>query len=335
MKPGERIRLIKEAAESLNERPWHEIQLTLRAHDLPTYELDDQWSPDQLTYCAQQVEQADDKGLIALHDYLLGDDAAPTPQQSSDRPWGSNPVAVFISHRHEDAQWVSAIRDILGRSYGIDAFVAHNDIHPSATWRATIRSALSSCHFMVAVLHEKFHESQWCDQEVGWALGRGVPVLPVRRQPNTGPRYDGFMEEHQDLVLGPVSQFGSGEHWLAERIFNAVVTDPKTRTVGIKALAEAFVNSTSFDNTRRLWAVIAAVDQFGSDQLRRLEYAVQTNRQVYDANVDGVFVPDLVKQLIDKFEPPQPVTGFGAPVADPWDSAKPAPTTDPWATPPN
>jgi hypothetical protein len=41
VKPGERIRLIKEAAESLHRRPWHEVQLTLRVHGLRTYELDD------------------------------------------------------------------------------------------------------------------------------------------------------------------------------------------------------------------------------------------------------------------------------------------------------
>jgi len=176
-----------------------------------------------------------------------------------------------------------------------------------------IRGALASCHFMVAVLHEKFHESQWCDQEVGWVMGRGIPVMPVRRQPHHGARFDGFLEEHQDLLLGPAD--GSGEWWLAEQIFMRVVNEPRTRTVGIKALAEAFVNSFNYDNTRKLWALVEQVDQFDSEQLRRLEYAVQTNRQVYECNVDGDSVPDLVKRLIEKFE-------------------EPAPDPDPWALPP-
>ena len=65
------------------------------------------------------------------------------------------------------------------------------------------------------------------------------------------------------------------------------MTDPRTRDAGIKSLVEAFVNSWSYDTTRFLWVMIANVDTFESAQLRRLEYAVETNNQVYDANVDG------------------------------------------------
>lgn len=304
MKPGEKIRLVKESAESLSTRPWLDVQLTLRTFGLRTFEPDDQYGPDVLSYCALQIEDADDETLTNLHEYLLGEDAAPRQQQASDRPWGSNPVAVFLSHCHEDAAFVGSVRDVLASQYGIDAFVAHNDIDPSKKWRDTIRAALASCHLMVAVLHERFHESQWCDQEVGWALGRGVPVMPVRRQPHVGHRYDGFLEEHQDLVLDPAQ--GTGEYWLAQQIFERVLAEPKTRSVGVKALAEAFVNSYNFDNTRRLWARIDQVESFDSEQLRRLEYAVQTNRQVYECNVAGVLIPDLVKQLVEKFEPPPP-----------------------------
>lgn len=316
MKRGERIRLIKEAAESLNERQWHEIQLTLREFGLRTYEPGWNDDVDQLTYCTDQIAEASDDTLLDLHEYLLGEDAAPGPQQITDRPWGSNPVAVFISHRHEDAPFVSTVRDILGSRYGIDAFVAHNDINPSKKWRDTIRAGLASCHFMVAVLHEKFHESQWCDQEVGWAMGRGVPVMPVRRQSHVGPRFDGFMEEHQDLVIGPATQYGTGEWWLAERIFEAVLYEPKTRSIGIKSLVEAFVHSFNYDNTRKLWVHIEKVDHFDSEQLRRLEYALQTNRQVYECNVDGQGLPDLVKALVEKFEPPPPPDPWSTPGAN-------------------
>jgi hypothetical protein len=45
-----------------------------------------------------------------------------------------------------------------------------------------------------------------------------------------------------------------------------------------------------------------------------LQYAVRTNRQVYDANVAGTMVPDFVRQLMEKFEPPK---------------------TAPWAIPPS
>jgi hypothetical protein len=58
MKPGERIRLITEAAESLNTRPWPTIQLILREHGFKTYEMSGfSGEPDQLGYCTQQIEE--------------------------------------------------------------------------------------------------------------------------------------------------------------------------------------------------------------------------------------------------------------------------------------
>ena len=117
-------------------------------------------------------------------------------------------------------------------------------------------------------------------------------------------------------VLGPAPQFGSGEWWLAEQIFERVLSEPKTRERGFKALAEAFVNSFSFDSTRKLWAKVAEVENWQPEQLRRLEYAVATNRQVYEANLDGQPIPDLVKALIERFEPPAPPA---QPKQDPWE----------------
>jgi hypothetical protein len=61
----------------------------------------------------------------------------------------------------------------------IDGFVAHKDIEPDEEWQREIESALSTCHALVGLLHEGFGLSTWTQQEVGWALGRGVPVLMV------------------------------------------------------------------------------------------------------------------------------------------------------------
>jgi len=135
--------------------------------------------------------------------------------------------------------------------------------------------------------------------------------MPVRiGKPSA--RNDGFLEEYQDCVLGPVKP--ANEWYLAERVFRAVLGDSRTHTVGIKALAEAFVNSWSFYQTRALWDLIAAEPLWESQELRRLEYAVSTNRQVYDANHNGALVPELVKELVAKFEPI---------ASDPWDTSDP------------
>ncbi len=320
MKPGERIRLIKEAGASLSTRAKGDIQLIFDQHGVDTYdwEMQDAFnSPETVTeYCTNRLAKSSDDQLAAIHDYVIGDDAAPAPKSLSDRTWGVNPVRVFISHCHEDAAFVGEVSRLLKAHHGIDAFVAHDQIEPSAIWRQTIRRALQSCDFMVVVVHDRFHESQWCDQEVGWAFGRDIPVMPVRRAYVAGPRVDGFLEEHQDCTLDPSK--GPGDWWLAHQILEQVVRDSRTHSLGVKALVEAFVTSFSFNRTRQLWGLIAQEPYLEAEQLRRLEFAVAIQRQVYEANVDGEMAPAVVQALVAKFEPPSP----DAP-ADPWAFEKP------------
>lgn len=306
MKPGERIRLIQESAKSLLTRPWPEAQLILDQFSFETYEPLAGWQwedSDSLGYFIEQLKKGADSRLAEVHEYLLGDDARPLARVGIG-PWTSGlPVNMFLSHVHEQKGYVGSVKQALADRFGIDGFVAHNDIHPSQQWREVIKEALSTCHAFAAFLHPGFHDSQWCDQEVGWALSRNVPIIVVR--PEGVERRDGFLEEHQDLVL----HTAHGEFWLAERLFEIVVKDPRTHSIGVRALAEAFVNSGSFDMTRRLYALLEGQEDIAAEQLRRLEYAVQTNRQVYDAVYPGRAgtenrdVPDLVAELVRRHTP--------------------------------
>jgi hypothetical protein len=86
MKPGERIRLITESADSLLKRPWAKAQLTLDQFGFQTYEPDKYRDDyDELSYFVQAIKEGGDN-LLELHKYLLGEDAAPTPQHESDHP---------------------------------------------------------------------------------------------------------------------------------------------------------------------------------------------------------------------------------------------------------
>jgi uncharacterized membrane protein len=116
---------------------------------------------------------------------------------------------------------------------------------------------------------------------------------------------DGFLEEHQDISLDNAGG-ARPEHYIAYNVLMGIVRTPRLREIATKALVESFVNSVSYDSTRRIWELIETQPQIESEQLRRLEYAVQTNDQVYDAvrQPGGVPIPSLVKALVDKFEPP-------------------------------
>ena len=304
MKPGEKIRLIEESQDLLAERPWARQMLTLQQFGFNTYERDRWNNEDDFEYVQNVLSDGPEDKLQELHAFLRGEDAEPS-HRDDDQPWGDLPVRAFLSHIHQERHLVGEVKKTLATHFGVDAFVAHDDIHVSKKWRDVIKAGLATCDMFVAFLHEGFHASQWCDQEAGWVLGRNVPIIAVR--PEGVERRDGFLEEHQDFPLP--SKYGNPAGIIARQIFVTAVTDNRTREAGIKSLAEAFVNSRSYDMTRFLWAMIEKVDGFESAQLRRLEYAVETNGQVYKANVEGVVVPELVKQLVAKSEPP---------IVDPW-----------------
>lgn len=301
MKPGERIRLITECATSLDTKPWAEVQLTLDQFGFETYNTSNWEDSERHQYLIDRIKDGSDGEIFTLHEYCLGADAAPITR-TSDAPWGPLPVYVFLSHIHPHRAFVGEVKRLLAR-WGVDAFVAHDDIDASQSWRDVIKAALATCHVFVACLHDGFHQSQWCDQEVGWALARNIPILPVRLG---AERHDGFLADFQD-------QPWTDSAWvMAERVFDVVVADQRTHPQGVRAVVEAFVNSWSFDMTRKLLGLLEAEPHLEPEQLRRLEYAVQTNRQIYDAvaGPKGTPVPDLVAALVLKHEPPPP--------PDPW-----------------
>ena len=101
----------------------------------------------------------------------------------------------FLSHKAEMKKEVAALRDKL-ESFGVSSFVAHMDIRPTKPWQDEIESALASMDGFAALLTDKFHESDWTDQEVGFALARGVPLVAVRM----GRDPYGFMGKFQALT---------------------------------------------------------------------------------------------------------------------------------------
>ena len=151
---------------------------------------------------------------------------------------------------------------------------------------------------MVAILHDDFHKSQWCDQEVGWALGRGIPIATLCRTLEFERGIDGFLEEVQDVQLDPSN--GTGEWRAAQEIFRAAIRSVKPPELVRRALAEALIASPNFDNSRNLRPAVQRQDQWEQASLDRLKCAVQTNRQVYEAVVTERTLPDLISELVEQ-----------------------------------
>ena len=92
--------------------------------------------------------------------------------------WKPNRLKVFVSHLAKNKARVAGLKAELA-NWGVTAFLAHQDIEPAREWQTEIESALATMDVLVAVVEPGFRESAWTDQETGYALGRGVEVIPL------------------------------------------------------------------------------------------------------------------------------------------------------------
>ncbi|MBR5879098.1 MAG: toll/interleukin-1 receptor domain-containing protein, partial [Akkermansia sp.] len=93
--------------------------------------------------------------------------------------WKKGTYRIFLSHKTEDKVNTAILKRDLSL-YGIDCFVAHEDIEPTQEWAKEIEAALFSADACVALMTELYHNSYWTDHEIGCAYGLQIPVIPVR-----------------------------------------------------------------------------------------------------------------------------------------------------------
>lgn len=95
------------------------------------------------------------------------------------RIWGRGAFRLFLSHKASVKKQTAELKERLAL-FGFTAFVAHSDIHPTKAWQDEIENALATMDGFVALMTKDFHDSDWTDQEVGYAFARGVPIVAVR-----------------------------------------------------------------------------------------------------------------------------------------------------------
>jgi len=213
---------------------------------------------------------------------LLGTRMAPSDVEVR-RLWAEGRFRLFLSHLSADRVAVSTLKAALEK-FGINAFVAHVDIEPSFEWRDKIELGLRSMHALAALITSEFHGSNWTDQEIGWALGRGILVLPVR----LGMDPYGFAGKYQG-VTGALDDPAN----LALRIVNALVANPQTHCEMRRALVKAFSVSGSFVQSQALKTIIVTLTDFTDEEKSELQRACIENYNVSNAH----YIPEAIYEI--------------------------------------
>lgn len=201
--------------------------------------------------------------------------------------WRAGWFRLFITHLSAHRRLAAELQERL-QNFGVSSFVAHNDIEPTLEWQNEIEAALSTCDALAALLHPNFHLSSWVDQEIGFAMGRRVPVVTVR----LGQDPYGFVGKFQAF-----DGLNKDASKLASELFDAFRRGKRTRFRISEGLIQMFADSNSYREARANLRVLGRLIQWDPSFASRLRSAVQTNRQISEA--DGV--SQSVEALIEKW----------------------------------
>ena len=244
-------------------------------------------------YFRARLRSGDDRSLIGLTEHFR---LRTQFSEDDTSMWEEERFRLFLSFVSENASFAVSLKSALSY-WGIDAFISHEDIEPDEEWQTVIESALSSCHALAALLTPSYHASDWTDQEVGWARGRGIPVISLR----LGLDPYGFIGKRQAIRLNrnlledmhpnlvPSCKLIVDTLWKQESCL------PFLQEAIVIALAE----SGSWDQTRMLLPYAERCEKPSDSVIERLEKAMDENNQIYEALASPI---SSNKSLLPRFE---------------------------------
>lgn len=147
--------------------------------------------------------------------------------------WKAGHYKMFISHLTSNKDVASRLKAAL-LNYGITCFVAHEDIEPTREWQDEIEKALYTMDALCAIIVPDFIGSKWCDQELGFAMGRRKLIIPIRKDADPY----GFVGKYQGI-----QSKGKSVGEVAKEVFETLCRNEYSKVPYTKILADLFINA--------------------------------------------------------------------------------------------
>lgn len=206
-------------------------------------------------------------------------------------------LRIFLSYSTEDKNLAGNIKKNLER-YGLEVFLAHEDIEPSSEWQDEIVRNLKSCDIFMPIISKNFRNSDWTDQETGMAFIEGKVIIPLRTE--LVPY--GFIGKYQALKLDLESIKDS-----CQRIIQTISKNDPLKEKLTDCIISSFVRSYSFSDANEKALMLKELKQFTEDQANEIIRGFIVNDQIsgaYDAKpvVEEIFsnYTKFVKPLLKK-----------------------------------
>ena len=271
MKPLQKIVTIKNILSELKNRgfSWNDIYHYLRSYNSEVEHYDRHPWGSLEEYFSCYVSDFDDEMIVSMANEIGGEIISnDTFNQTvvNAECWRSGYYRIFISHLTENKESATHLKNALVQ-YGIDCFVAHEDIVPSKLWQTEIEKALASMDLLCAILTEQFCRSEWCDQEVGIALGRSIPTLSIKK----GADPHGFIGKYQAIKAHGTASV------VAKDVFETICKMENANQKYFSILGKLFLNSRNENEALEWLKLINKISNFSVDVLDKIASSFDMN----------------------------------------------------------
>jgi hypothetical protein len=180
-------------------------------------------------------------------------------------------LKTFISYASSIKNTAGKIKSTLDE-FGFNCFLAHEDIPPQTVWPKEIISALKECELFLPLLTQKFMESYYCQQEIGFAYCKDVEILPVMisKEPM------GMIADLQAVKFNKDDVNGSC--W---RIVKHIGNNSKNSEKVLDSLITWFGESESYHTANERAKRILSDFDFSKIQVEKIRDHIRRNSQIH------------------------------------------------------
>lgn len=267
MKVLERIDLLDKVGRELQARmTFSEIDVYLAAHGVDCKGFQPSANSKRVYVKEVLADSSEELILTIANELEIEHNFSIAPKEA--RFWKPTYFRLFLSHLANFKLNATRLQEEL-KKYGISSFVAHEDIEPSKEWQVEIEAALHTMDALSALIMQGFKESNWCDQEIGFAVARDVLIIPVRK----GLDPYGFIGKYQGIQAK-----GKNIGEVAHETFTTIINSPKTRAKMLRCLVNTIGQSTEEGEAINKLDILKSVKNIPWDNLNQLRQNVLDNK---------------------------------------------------------
>lgn len=198
-------------------------------------------------------------------------------------------VKIFISYSSKDKKTVGLLKKNLD-GWNFDCFLAHEDIEPLREWIEVIKEHLRNCDVFILFITNNFKESEWTDQETGWAIANNRFIIPLQVDM---PPY-GFLNHIQGLPIKK-SMLESPNYLESEayisntciKINELIEKEPKLKSKNdnfhIYNIIKMLSDSSTFRDANTVAQMLELYNNFTNEHVNLLYRVTKENNQIQGA----------------------------------------------------